>query len=159
MTEIWKGIRWTIGIAIGLAIIAGVIIGGRAILDIVRPEDDPRDREQAEKQTQEWLEDCIAREFRISKSDFRFKHMLAEYTVCHAERDGVSIAPVIPSGAPAGPVRPGRFRDNVVPGKVATPATTPTPETTPQVYIECMNIHDDYFTCRCFLDDSAPGCR
>lgn len=42
-----------------------------------------------------------------------------------------------------------------------TPTLTPVPTSapTPQVYIECMNIHNDYFTCRCFLDDSAPGCR
>lgn len=105
MTEIWKGIRWTIGIAIGVGIIIGVIIAGRAVLEVVLPNDGSRDREQAEKQTQEWLEDCIARKYRISKNDFRFKYMLAEYTVCHAERDGVSTAPMTPSGAPAGPVR------------------------------------------------------
>ena len=43
------------------------------------------------------------------------------------------------------------------PTQTLTPTQTPAP--TPQVYIACMNIHDDYFTCRCFLDDSAPGCR
>ena len=98
MTEVWKGVRWTIGIAIGLAIIVGVIIGGRAILEVVRPEDGTSDPEQAEKQAQEWLEDCIAREFGINKNDLRFKHMLDEYTVCHAEQDGVSTAPSVPSG-------------------------------------------------------------
>ena len=87
MTEIWKGIRWTLGIAIGLSIIFGIIVGGRAMWEIVRGDDDP---ERTEKQTQEWLEDCVVRSYGISKTDFRFKHMLKEYTVCHAERDGVS---------------------------------------------------------------------
>ena len=105
MTEVWKGVRWTIGIAIGLAIVAGVIIGGRVVLEAVWSEDGSNGSEQAEKQTQKWLEDCIAREFGINKNDFRFKYMLDEYTVCHAERDGVSTAPAVPSGAPARPVR------------------------------------------------------
>ena len=41
MTEIWKGIRWTLGIAIGLSIIFGIIVGGRAMWEIVRGDDDP----------------------------------------------------------------------------------------------------------------------
>lgn len=45
------------------------------------------------------------------------------------------------------------------PAPTLTPTPVPTLAPTPQVYIECMNMHDDYFRCRCFLDDSAPGCR
>ena len=160
MTEVWKGIRWTIGIAIGLAIVFGAIIAGRAAFEVIRSEGDPREREQAEKQTQEWLEECIAREFRISKNDFRFRYMLEEYTVCHAERDGVSTGPLSPSDEPTGPVRPiGQKSPTQIPMQSQTPTPVPTPAPTPQAYIECMNLHDDYLTCRCLLDDSAPGCR
>ena len=45
------------------------------------------------------------------------------------------------------------------PAPSLTPTPVPTPAPTPQAYIECMNVHDDYFRCRCLLDDSAPGCR
>ena len=64
MKEIGQGIRW----AIGAAIVIGVIIGGCAAFDAV----------------QTWrLEDCIAREYGMSKDDFRIKYMLHENTVCH----------------------------------------------------------------------------
>lgn len=101
MTEIWKGIKWTIGIAIGFGIIVGVVIGGFAIFDTVQSEDGTSGQDQTEKQTQKWLEDCISREYRISKNDFRFEYMLNDYTVCHAERDGVQVPLGAPSGDPA----------------------------------------------------------
>ena len=63
------------GVALGIAVIAAVGLGTWAAL-------------KDEKQTQRWLEDCIAREYRISKTYYRFQHLLKGNTVCHAERDG-----------------------------------------------------------------------
>ena len=82
------------GVALGIAVIAAVGLGTWAAL-------------KDEKQTQRWLEDCIAREYRISKTDYRFQHLLKGNTVCHAERDGVQVSPLGPSSDPAGPARPG----------------------------------------------------
>ena len=64
MKEIGQGIRW----AIGVAIVIGVIMGGCAAFEAFQ---------------RERLENCIAREYGISKDDFRLEYMLQENTVCH----------------------------------------------------------------------------
>ena len=139
MIEIRQGMLWAMGAAIGIAIVAGIIILGVFVI---------------EQLAQKRLEDCIAREYGISKTDFRFRHMLNTYTVCHAERDGVNIDSVTPSGAPVGPARPGGSQNQSRP----TPIPIPTATVPSEAYVDCMNIHDDYRICRCLLNTTAPGC-
>ena len=141
MIEIRQGMLWAMGAAIGIAVVVGIIILGVFVV---------------EQLAQKRLEDCIAREYGISKTDFRFRHMLNSYTVCHAERDGVSNYSGTPSGAPVGPVGPGGSQNQSRPAR--TPIPTPTARVPSEVFVECMNIHDDYRLCRCLLSASAPGC-
>ena len=94
MADIRKGILIMFGVVIALVILAAVVVIAVRIDRAVRSSDAP------DLNPKEALADCIAREYGISKDDFRMRAMLEEYTVCHAQRDGVNIDPVAPSGAP-----------------------------------------------------------
>ena len=64
---------------------------------------------QPDKTSRQWLENCVATKYGISKTDFRFQQLLKEYTVCHAEHDGVRQPNVDPAWFdPREQIRPGR---------------------------------------------------
>ena len=94
MADIRKGILITFGVIIALAILVAAVVIAVRIDRAVRSVDDP------DLNPKEALADCIAREYGISKDDFRMRAMLEDYTICHAQRDGVNIAPGVPSGEP-----------------------------------------------------------
>ena len=189
MKEIWKGIRWTIGIAIGLGIIVGVIIAGRAIFEVVWPEDGSRNLKQGTLNTSDTVKmDATEAKLYIDSmvlpvsqcsgfSDLKRSYVqgLVEPCVFAGTATTVYSYPSTDETWLAWcsldlPKVGIRNQDTYLQGEcdrvlkhekspTHAPTLVPTPEPTPQVYIECMNIHDDYFTCRCFLDNSAPGCR